>query len=270
MENNIYMGKQYSLKKILLVWFLITAPMMIVHTRLPFWLSEQLDVYVGYVVFGLIGVGLMNQFLVGCIVLKLEFKEYPKEQRNFKTLLKRLWLRNPISPKTGKTNKRIWWLYIPMVMIYAYFLLPFSHSSRITSWVLEQLPESIGFLQVWNNADVFASITAGQYWIIFFFLWIFLFNYFLGEEFIFRMILLPKMNGVFGKWDWVANNVLFTLYHVHIFFMMPASILLGQGYLYSYFSKRYKSAWFGILLHVLDGVFILTMTTLIVTGLASV
>lgn len=36
----------------------------------------------------------------------------------------------------------------------------------------------------------------------------------MGEEFLFRGVLLPRMKGVFGKWDWVANGVLGTFYHV--------------------------------------------------------
>jgi len=32
-----------------------------------------------------------------------------------------------------------------------------------------------------------------------------LFNTFLGEELLFRGLLLPRMAGVFGKWDWVMN-----------------------------------------------------------------
>ena len=42
-----------------------------------------------------------------------------------------------------------------------------------------------------------------------------IFNYFLGEELLFRGILLPKMQGTFGKWDWAANAVLFAFYHMH-------------------------------------------------------
>jgi len=41
------------------------------------------------------------------------------------------------------------------------------------------------------------------------------FNTMLGEEFLFRRVLLPKMEGVFGRWSWVANGVLFGFYHVH-------------------------------------------------------
>ena len=35
------------------------------------------------------------------------------------------------------------------------------------------------------------------------------FNTVLGEELLFRGLLLPRMQGVFGRWDWVANGVLF-------------------------------------------------------------
>jgi len=34
----------------------------------------------------------------------------------------------------------------------------------------------------------------------------FIFNTVLGEELLFRGLLLPRMNGVFGRWDWAANG----------------------------------------------------------------
>ena len=37
----------------------------------------------------------------------------------------------------------------------------------------------------------------------------FVFNTVLGEELLFRGVLLPRMNGAFGDRDWVANGVLF-------------------------------------------------------------
>ena len=50
------------------------------------------------------------------------------------------------------------------------------------------------------------------------------FNYLLGEELLFRGVLLPRMAGVFGRWDWVANTVLFGLYHVHKIWSWPSMI----------------------------------------------
>lgn len=35
----------------------------------------------------------------------------------------------------------------------------------------------------------------------------------MSEEIIFRVILLPKMKGAFGRADWMVNGVLFALYH---------------------------------------------------------
>ncbi|MDP9359301.1 MAG: CPBP family intramembrane metalloprotease [Chloroflexota bacterium] len=36
-----------------------------------------------------------------------------------------------------------------------------------------------------------------------------------GDELLFRGILLSKMRGVFGRLDWVANGLLFGLYPLH-------------------------------------------------------
>jgi len=59
------------------------------------------------------------------------------------------------------------------------------------------------------------------------------FNTFLGEEFIFRGVLMPKMEGVFGKWDWVANGILFCLYHLHqpwgILATMPGDLMFAYS-----------------------------------------
>jgi CAAX protease family protein len=37
-------------------------------------------------------------------------------------------------------------------------------------------------------------------------------------------VLLPRMAGVFGRWDWVANTVLVGLYHVHKIWAWPSMI----------------------------------------------
>ena len=73
------------------------------------------------------------------------------------------------------------------------------------------------------------------------------FNNFLSEEFLFRGVLLPKMKGVFGRWDWVANGVVFGLYHLHQPWGIPGNILFGC--LMAFTGKRYRSNWFPITLH---------------------
>ncbi len=46
------------------------------------------------------------------------------------------------------------------------------------------------------------------------------------EEIYYRGYLLPRMHGAFGRWDWVANGVLFTLKHVYQPWLYPG-ILVG-------------------------------------------
>jgi len=81
--------------------------------------------------------------------------------------------------------------------------------------------------QVNSAADVFPDVNLKGNWGIFFaYLIIGLVSNILGEEIYYRGYLLPRMRGVFGKWDWVANGVLFTLKHVYQRWLYPG-ILAG-------------------------------------------
>jgi membrane protease YdiL (CAAX protease family) len=90
----------------------------------------------------------------------------------------------------------------------------------------------------------FLSGAWGWYGLILLF---FLFNTVLGEELLFRGLLLPRMNGVFGRGDWVANGLLFAAYHLHVPWVIPATLL--DTFIISYPAKRYRSAWIGIAVH---------------------
>ena len=75
-----------------------------------------------------------------------------------------------------------------------------------------------------------------------------IFNTILGEEFLFRGILLPKMEAVFGRWSWLANGVLFDFYHVHQPWGIPGAVISG-AFLYALPSWRFRSTWMGIIVH---------------------
>ena len=55
------------------------------------------------------------------------------------------------------------------------------------------------------------------------------------------------MNGVFGRRDWVANGVLFAVYHLHMPWVIPTALL--DTFILAYPSKRYRSALIGIAVH---------------------
>ena len=69
--------------------------------------------------------------------------------------------------------------------------------------------------------------------------------------------LLPRMNGVFGRRDWLANGVLFAAYHLHVPWVIPAALL--DTFILAYPSKRYRSALIGIAVHSAQSVFVLAL-----------
>ena len=88
-----------------------------------------------------------------------------------------------------------------------------------------------------------------------------LFNYLLGEELLFRGVLLPQMAGVFGRWDWVANTVLFGLYHVHKIWAWPSMITTSFGYAWA--ARRFRSLWMGVIVHGIEGYFIVLVVAIL-------
>jgi membrane protease YdiL (CAAX protease family) len=91
-----------------------------------------------------------------------------------------------------------------------------------------------------------------------------IFNSFLGEELLFRGLLLPRMRGVFGRVDFVANGVLFAFYHLHTPWSIPAS--LADFIYFSYPTRRWQSTWMAIIVHSGQSVFVIFLILTLVLG----
>ena len=88
-----------------------------------------------------------------------------------------------------------------------------------------------------------------------------------GEEFLFRGVLLPKMDRVFGRWSWVANGVLFGFYHLH----QPWGILagaIGGALFFALPAHRFRSTWMAVIVHSGQSVFFTFLILGLVLGLA--
>jgi hypothetical protein len=75
------------------------------------------------------------------------------------------------------------------------------------------------------------------------------------------------MEGVFGRWSWVANGVLFGLYHLH----QPWGILTNivADVLFNAFPAwRFRSTWMSIIVHSAQSVFFAYLILGVVLGLA--
>jgi len=254
---------QYTLGQVLGIWLAAGTPMWLLSWVAYPTLSAGLSaIDAGLLRMKLLTVGLIWQFVLAMIILY-------REEGNVRlsTISRRFWLNHPVSARTGETKKALWWWVIPLIVLYAFLEIGL-RSSLIDVWL--KLFPFFADPGGSNFEAVFAPEIRAQWIGNWGFLGLFLtsavFNTFLGEEFMFRGVLLPKMEGVFGKWDWVANGMLFCLYHLHqpwgIVATMPGDLM------FAYSGKRFRSNWFPIILHSGQTVFLLFLILGLVLGLA--
>ena len=254
---------QYTLRQILAIWLVAGIPMWLLGWVVFPAMSVGLPpLDAGLLRMILFAVGLVWQFFLAMIILY-------REEGNIclSTISRRFWLNHPKSRRSEETNKALWWWLIPLILFVAALEIGL-RSALVEVWIgiFPYFAEPEGY----DMAAMFTPEIRGQLvgaWGLFsLFCVSALFNTFLGEELLFRGVLLPKMEGVFGKWDWVANGILFSLYHLH----QPWGILatLPADLTYAFSGKRFCSNWFPIILHSGQSVFFLVLILGLVLGLA--
>ena len=227
---------QYRRLAILAVWAAAALPMgalaWLVAPALADRFSGAANVPMAKALLLVLTVGLVWQFV---LVLALVRRE--QGTLRWPVVRDALWLRSPRSPKSGRVGGRIWLIVIPLILVFgaAHELIPTFGASDDRDFAA--LLES-------DAGKEFLSGAWGWYAVI---LVGFIFNTALGEELLFRGFLLPRMNGAFGRGDWVANGLLFTVYHLHVPWAMPGA--LADVFTQAYPTKRYRSAWIGIAVH---------------------
>jgi uncharacterized protein len=261
------MREQYSLAKILAIWALAVAPMgilgwIVFYLVAPDFESDPLGSGVTRIV--LLTLGLVWLFVLSMIIVRRE-----EGDLRWATLKKRLRLNAPREPSTGVPRAMLWLWVIPfLVGVVVIELVLASALENAWVWVFPFVAEPQGgysFDAMLGSQEVLQRLV-GAWWFIALFVILSVFNTILGEEFLFRGVLLPRMEGVFGRGSWVANNVLFALYHVHVPWVMPNAFLTGL--LYTYPAYRYRSTWMSIILHSAQSVYIGFLVLGIVLGLA--
>lgn len=261
-STNTWKG-QYTLRQIIGIWLAAGAPMWILGwVAYPALSAGLAPMDAGLLRMKLITVGMVWQFILSMIILH-------REEGNIRlnTISGRFWLNHPKSARSGEMKKALWWWLVPLILIYAASELGL-RSMLVEVWtgIFPFFAEPDGYdFAVMFTPEMRAQLV-GAWGLFGLYLANSLFNTFLGEEFIFRGVLLPKMEGVFGKWDWVANGVLFSFYHLHqpwgILATLPADLVLA------YSGKHFRSNWFPIILHSSQNIFFLFLILGLVFGLA--
>jgi membrane protease YdiL (CAAX protease family) len=191
-------------------------------------------------------VGLVWQFV---LVLILVYRE--QQTLRWSVVKDVLWLHSPTSPRSGRRGGRVWLIVLPLIVLFGIEemlpSLPAVASHELGNFLESESGQS--FLSGnWTWLIIIAALV--------------LFNTVLGEELLFRGLLLPRMNKVFGRWDGAANGVLFALYHLHVPWVIPWTLL--DTFLLSYPSKWARSALVGIVVHSAQSVVILWVATALV------
>jgi membrane protease YdiL (CAAX protease family) len=226
---------QYRRRAILAVWAAAALPMAALAWLAAPALKDRFagdgNVPMAKALIVCLTVGLIWQFVLVAILVG-------REQRTFRwsTLREALWLRSPRSPRSGRIGGRVWLVLIPLIVAFG------------VEELIPTLPHAdsrdLGAFFGSDAGQAFMHGAWGWYGLL---LVLFVFNTVLGEELLFRGLLLPRMNGAFGRRDWVANGLLFAVYHLHMPWVIPATLL--DTFILAYPTKRYRSAWIGIAVH---------------------
>ena len=261
------MGQQYSLSKILGIWALATVPMgilsWIVFPALsPDFNSDPLGAGVTRIV--LLTFGLIWLFVLSMIIVGQE-----EGDLRWATVKRRLRLNTPRDPKTGETRRRLWLWVIPFLIaigVWELALTSYVDDLWVSVFPFFAEPPGYSMAAVFESQEILARLV-GAWWFLALFVVQAIFNTILGEEFLFRGVLLPKMEGVFGRWSWVANGVLHGFYHVHQPWGIVGAVISGV-FLYAFPSWRFRSTWMGVIVHSAQSVYLAFLILGIVLGLA--
>jgi membrane protease YdiL (CAAX protease family) len=243
--------RQYSIAQIFAVWAAAALPMAalawLVAPALADRLSGAGNLPIAKALLVCLTVGEVWQFtLVAALVWH--------EQRTLRwsRIRDALWLRSPRSPRSGRVGGKLWLVVIPLIVLFAV-------GSMLPAVGVVEDHDFASFL----DSDAGQAFLSGAWgWFALIVLMLIL-NTVVGEELLFRGLLLPRMNRVFGRGDWAANGLLFAAYHLHVPWGIPAA-LLADTFALAYPSKRYQSAWIGIAVHSAQSVvFIVILLTVV-------
>lgn len=259
-------SEQYSLAKILGIWVLAAVPMGVLS-----WIAFPLlapDFGSDPLGFGVTRLVLLTLGLVWLFVLSMIIVRREEGDLRWATVKRRLRLNTPRQPATGEPRKRLWLWVIPFLVGVALVDLVLNtpiENVWVSLFPFLAEPAGYSFDAIFGSQEILARLE-GAWWFFALFVIQAAFNTILGEEFLFRGVLLPKMEGVFGRGSWVANGVLFGLYHVHQPWGIPNSVITGL--LYTFPAYRYRSTWMSIILHSAQSVFFAFLVLGVVLGLA--
>jgi membrane protease YdiL (CAAX protease family) len=260
-------GKQYSFGRILGIWALAAAPMGILSWIVfpavsPDYRSDPFGA--GVTRIAVLTVGLIWLFVLSLVIVRRE-----EGDLRWATIKRRLRLNTPRDPGTGEPRRKLWlWMILLLIAIAGFDMALRPQIIKLWVSMFPSLaePPGYGMSALFGSKEGMRQLV-GAWWFLGLFVVNAVFNTVLGEEFLFRGVLLPKMEGVFGRWNWVANGLLHGFWHFHQPWGMAASAVAGV-FLYAFPAWRFRSTWMGVAVHSAQSVYFAFLILGVVSGLA--
>ncbi|GET34307.1 CAAX protease family protein [Prolixibacter bellariivorans] len=93
----------------------------------------------------------------------------------------------------------------------------------------------------------FEPLTKGRYWFLIVWLPYWILNI-LGEEFLWRGVMLPRQEIAFGKYTWLVHGFGWSLFHIAFGWQLLIT-LIPLIFIQSYIVQRRKNSWIGVIMH---------------------
>jgi hypothetical protein len=248
---------QYTLWQILSIWALVTLPMALLVWVIAPALIPHSPFLPGITYWLLIIAGMAWESVVALVIIYRELGTL-----RWNAIRQRTWLQTPRDPKTDEPNPKLyWWVLPPLLLDVLVIVVLGGYLDAPMTWLFPGV-QAPAYTEM---AQLISPEFKGQWWLLGITLVSFIFNYFLAEEFLWHGILLPKMQGVFGKYDWVANAVLFGFYHVMKPWNLPSVIVSNM--MYSWPARRFRSNWMAIIVHGAELLPTLVMVLAVILGI---
>ena len=93
----------------------------------------------------------------------------------------------------------------------------------------------------------FEPLSEGRYWLLLVWLPYWILNI-LGEEFLWRGVMLPRQEVAFGKHTWIVHGFGWGLFHIAFGWQLLIT-LIPLIFIQSYIVQRTKNSWVGVIMH---------------------
>ncbi|MEW6404000.1 MAG: S8/S53 family peptidase [Chloroflexota bacterium] len=244
-------NEQYSRRKIFGLWALVTLPMVLLAWGVAPILIPRLKLPAIAVYLLLMVLGMLWQLVLSLWMIRRE-----QGDLRWETIRRRVWLNPPLHPNTGQPRRRLYWWLLPCLLLASLSLAfgVFATSFNFVLMMLLSLPESVTIF----NAIPYTTMTelavpelSGQWWLLGLVVIAWALSAFFAEEFFFRGILLPKMNGAFGKSDWLVNAILYGLYYLYKPWMILFRLIGALAVAWP--ARRFRSNWMAAIVRGVEG-----------------